>query len=304
MLKELNLKNCKALQLLPELPMRSVSLELSKCRSLEMIINLPNLLKSLALVTDECDKLTEVQRLFKLEPIGNFDEVMIRNLGLSDLEFLRSIEVYLFNNMTRTIRKVPIQGLCEFGIFSTFLPGSEVPGWFSIKSLGSSICFKVPSFPNFKFQRSNVCVVYALSNRDYDDSHDPITECWNEFHIKVSNRTKDLKWTYSPTFLGVPDEGEDMVWLSHWNFGNVLEAGDEVDVSVFVDRFLWHCFKPKKFGIHVVFGEEEKGTYPSCQNVNNRVLYQAKTGWYHLLFGDSEGVAPLPPMNGNSDCRG
>ncbi|XP_059653238.1 uncharacterized protein LOC132300245 [Cornus florida] len=120
MLHRLDSKYYPKLQLLPELPMSLRSLELLECRSLEMITNLPNLLNSLLLFTGNCEKVTEVQRMFKLEAIGNFDEVMIGNLGLSNLEFLRNIEVSLLNNTAH--------GLYELGIFSTYLPGSEVPG--------------------------------------------------------------------------------------------------------------------------------------------------------------------------------
>ncbi|XP_059631372.1 disease resistance protein RPV1-like [Cornus florida] len=337
MLQALKLENCTTLQLLPQLPMSLRVLHISECRSLEMITNLPNLLKSLDFQMLKCEKLIEVQGLFKLEPIGNFDEVMISNLGLSNLEFLRNIEVSLCNCMTQTKRKVPVQvsslsltlsyrkeliimffmlqGLYEFGIFSTSFPGSEVPGWFSIKTMESVICFKVPSFPNFKIQGLNVCAVYAITIGDSEKD-------WNELYIKVNNRTKDLKWTYSPTFVGVPDDGKDMVWLSRWNLGNQLEAGDEVNISV----SLWRNIKLKEFGIHFVFEEEENGTpyhtYPSCQNLNDRDLsvYQVRKGsyflchhsfflhrrllldkksysradwWYNVFFGDPEGVPPL-----------
>ncbi|XP_059653205.1 disease resistance protein RPV1-like [Cornus florida] len=276
MLHRLDLNCCPKLKLLPELPMTLRWLALHECRSLEVVTNLPNLLKSLLLFSGGCDKLSEVQGLFKLEPIGNFDEVMISNLGLTNLEFLRNIEVSLFNLMTGTERKVPLQGLHESGIFSTFLPGNEVPGWFSIKSKESSICFKVPSNPNFKIQGLNVCVVYAQSGSWMDSG-------WPNFcMIEVSNRTRDLRCIYCPAFMGVPDEGNEMVWLSHWSFVNQsVEAGDELNVSLFfVGRSNWG-FKLKEFGIHVVFEEEEKGTYPSCQNVDLSV-YQVRTRAYFL----------------------
>ncbi|XP_059653214.1 disease resistance protein RPV1-like isoform X2 [Cornus florida] len=291
LLEVLDLEKCTKLQFLPELPMSLRELYLLRCRSLETITNLPNLLGSLHLLMNYSDNLTEVRGLFKLEPIGNFDEVMISNLGLSDMEFLRNIEVSLWNNMTRTKIKGPLQGLYELGIFSTFLPGSEVPGCFSIKCMGSSICFKVPLFPNMKIQGLNVCVVYAQIDGHSGNSRNVYwrnaywTECCM---IEVSNRTKDLKWIYSPTFMGISDDLKEMVWLSHWNFVNqFMEAGDEVNISVLFEEEETNL-KLKEFGIHVVIEEEEKGTpyltYPSCQNVNNVDLsvYQVRTGLYFL----------------------
>ncbi|XP_059653193.1 disease resistance protein RPV1-like isoform X2 [Cornus florida] len=248
-LQELYLNKCKTLQILPELPMSLSRLHLYGCRSLEMITNVPNLLDSLDLFIKDCYKLSEVQGLFKLEPIGNFDEVMINNLGLSNLEFLRNIEVWLLNNMTKTIRKVPLQGLYEMGIFSTFLPGSEVAaGWYSIKSTEPEICFKF-------------------------------------WMIRVSNRTKDVKWTYSPTFMGLPVEGQEMVWLSHWNFVNqLMEAGDEVNISLVFLNF-GNNLKLKEFGIQFVLEEEEKVTPYTDLSVYKVKGYTGSYFLSHHCFG-------------------
>ncbi|CAL5378152.1 unnamed protein product [Camellia sinensis] len=286
-LQSLALDSCTRLQSLPELPMSVNNLDLYKCRLLEMVINLPNLLKSLDVVVNFCDNLIEVQGLFKLVPIVNIDTEMMNKLGLCNLEVIGKVEVELFNNMTISKRKLPLQGLYEFNIFSTFLLGSEVPRWFDIKSTGSSINFNVPSLPELRIQGLNVCIVYAYANQSSDD---PRTKRWNEFYIKTSNKTKDLKWTYSPTFIGLPEDNKEMIWLSHWNMGNQLECGDEVDVSV----FLWATVYLKEFGIHVVYEQEKKGTQhqqdtnPPCQNVIDRDLseYQVRPGKYFLCHHD------------------
>ncbi|KAL7205655.1 hypothetical protein ACSBR2_018559 [Camellia fascicularis] len=286
-LRSLALDSCTRLQSLPELPMSVNNLDLYKCCSLEMVINLPNLLKSLDVVVNFCDNLIEVQGLFKLVPIVNIDTQMMNKLGLCNLEVIGKVEVELFNNMAISKRKLPLQGLYEFNIFSTFFLGSEVPRWFDIKSTGSSINFNVPSLPELKIQGLNVCIVYAYANQSSDD---PRTKRWNEFYIKTSNKTKDLKWTYSPTFIGLPEDNEEMIWLSHWNMGNQLECGDEVDVSV----FLWATVYLKEFGIHVVYEQEKKGTQhqqdinPPCQNVIDRDLseYQVRPGKYFLCHHD------------------
>ncbi|CAL5378150.1 unnamed protein product [Camellia sinensis] len=211
-LQSLALDSCTRLQSLPELPMSVNNLDLYKCGSLEIVINLPNLLKSLDVVVNSCDNLIEVQGLFKLVPIVNIDIQMMNNLGLCNLEVIGKIEVELFNNMIISKRKLPLQGLYEFNIFSTLLLGSEVPRWFDIKSTGSSINFNVPSLPEFKIQGLNICIVYAHANQRSDD---PRTKRWNEFYIKTSNKTKYLKWTYSPTFIGLLEDNEEMIWLSH-----------------------------------------------------------------------------------------
>ncbi|XP_059652084.1 disease resistance protein RUN1-like [Cornus florida] len=287
MLESLRLVNCTRLQSLPELPMNVKYLDITKCRSLEKLTNLPNLLSSLSMEADGCDKLIEVQRVFKLEPIGNNDAEMISNLGLSNLEFLGNVEVYLFNNMTQTGRKVSLQGLYECGIFSTFVPGAEVPGWFRFKSTGSSICFRLPSLTNLKIQGLKVCVVYAST-----EGVSNLITYWKDFYIKISNRTKDLKWMYSPTFIGIPDdENKDhMIWLSNWQIRNQLEVGDEVIVSVLP----WPDYVIKEFGIDVVFEQEDKSTSgcstsPYWSNVDevDWSAYQLTTGVYSLNHYDT-----------------
>ncbi|KAK9910912.1 hypothetical protein M0R45_034846 [Rubus argutus] len=48
----------------------------------------------------------------------------------------------------------------------------------------------------------------------------------------IKNKSKSLTWIYVPSCWGIPRKGEDVIRLSHWNFGNQLEAGDQVSVSV------------------------------------------------------------------------
>ncbi|KAA8536636.1 hypothetical protein F0562_029114 [Nyssa sinensis] len=44
-----------------------------------------------------------------------------------------------------------------------------------------------------------------------------------------------------------------MIWLSHWKFGNKLEGGDEVNVSIVVDV----GFQVKQCGIKLVYEQEQ-----------------------------------------------
>ncbi|THG12083.1 hypothetical protein TEA_027175 [Camellia sinensis var. sinensis] len=111
-LQSLRLSRCTRLQSLPELPMSLEMLNIDGCSSLGMVTNLPNLLRSLILDSSDCEKLVEVQGMFKLEPIGNAGAEMINKLGLVDLESMGSLEVELLNNMTFTRKKGPLQVLC------------------------------------------------------------------------------------------------------------------------------------------------------------------------------------------------
>ncbi|KAI8532006.1 hypothetical protein RHMOL_Rhmol11G0179600 [Rhododendron molle] len=186
---------------------------------------------------------TKVEGLFQLEAIKSFHPDIINTLGFLDLESKGKMEVELCNNLTLTRKRGHLQGFYEFGIFSIFLPGSKIPASFSNKSLGSSISFVVPFFPNVNVQGLNVCVVYVCSNSHKDGN-------LHDFHVKFINNTKGLEWTYGPTIHG----NEEMIWLSHWNVRNQLQAGDELNVSM----VLGVGFEVKECGADFVYEQEEK----------------------------------------------
>ncbi|KAI5325539.1 hypothetical protein L3X38_034613 [Prunus dulcis] len=156
---------------------------------------------------------------------------MIKDIGLFNLESIGSTEVEMLNYLTCTTRKGALQGLDECGIFSIFLPGSDVPDWFCYKSsMGNSeLSITIPPHLNLKIRGLNACVVYA---------QDKVRDEGLKFYtgapiLHISNETKDLKWTYVPATIGFPKKKEHMLWLSHWRFANdELEGGDEIRVSV------------------------------------------------------------------------
>ncbi|PQM39073.1 inactive disease resistance protein RPS4-like [Prunus yedoensis var. nudiflora] len=183
-----------------------------------------------------------------MRPLRSVDIEMIKDIGLFNLESIGSTEVGMVNRLTHTGRNGPLQGLDECGIFSIFLPGSEVPDWYRYKSsMGNSeLSITIPPHCNLKIRGLNACVVYAQGKaRDEGwvlHSDVPI--------LDISNETKGLKWSYVPVTVGFPKEKEHMLWLSHWRFANdELEGGDEIRVSVSdeIDPLT------KEFGIQVVY---------------------------------------------------
>ena len=76
--------------------------------------------------------------------------------------------------------------------------------------------------------------------------------------IKVRNKSKGLEWIYSPLSYGIPGDGEDMIWLSHWKMENktILQCGDEVVVSVITGPH--HLFCVKEFGVELVQEHQDK----------------------------------------------
>ncbi|XP_052192452.1 disease resistance protein RPV1-like isoform X7 [Diospyros lotus] len=245
-------------------------------------------LESLVSLDMQKSSLKQLWKGTKLELIGNFDAQIIDKLGLVNLESMGTVEVELCNRLTSTRQKLPIQGLLEFGIFSTFLPGSRVPDSFSHKSTGSSTSFTVPWFFNLKILGLRLCVAYLHSDRHKGGR-------FYEFYMKITNNTKGLEWTYGPTFYG--NEPEDILWLSHWSVRNQFQGGDEVNVSVVVG----YGFQVRELGIDVMYdqeqsssqsdGEKEVIQHRTCSVYGNVLdgdlsLYQLNEGAYVLCHHD------------------
>ncbi|KAK9910936.1 hypothetical protein M0R45_034870 [Rubus argutus] len=245
----LGFDQCTSLKSLIGLP-RVGQVDILFCNSLEKVTfqSLSCLPDRMAIRTLDSLHLVEIEHWYKLEAIGRVDVEMINLLGLCNLEPIRMKmqSPHTFGGTT-----MEIQGLYEWGIFSTFFPGTvnEVPGEFSYSSSGEfPISFTVPLLSNHRIRGLNIYCVYA---------HD---SCKSEFELQdsviivVRNKSKGLKWIYWPSWHGIPNEEQDMIWLSHWKFGNQLEAGDHVTASVHESRY----YEVKEWGIRIVHEEEDE----------------------------------------------
>ncbi|KAI5344948.1 hypothetical protein L3X38_012825 [Prunus dulcis] len=202
---------------------------------------------------------------------------MINLLGLCNLlESIAPIRMYALYRNLQEDDPIPIQGLYQYGIFSTFFGGNEVPGQFSHKRRGSSISFTVPLLDNHRTRGLIVFVVYV--NADYDS---PIIHHNYFTDMTVKNKTSGLRGIYYPSFYGIPGEGEDMIWLSHWNLDDQLEGGDEVVVSVIMKSGLL----VKELGIRLVQVQQEANhnmmSISTDSSSDNRI-------WYNKRLGDSD----------------
>ncbi|CAN6566558.1 unnamed protein product [Malus baccata var. baccata] len=212
----LNVKDCKNLRMLPKNMCLLKSLEtliLSGCSNLdEFPVEMMKKMESLkVLETDgipirlelevqgqHIDNMVEWEYMFKLESIDRVDGEMIKLLGLCNLGSMPAIRMYC-----------------------------PITGQFSDKSIKSFISYSVPLLPSsHRIQGLNIFATYA-NKEDADKNDYPLI-------IKVSNKSKGLKWIYCPLFYGIPGDGEDMIWLSHWKMENetILQSGDQVVVSV------------------------------------------------------------------------
>ncbi|XP_034206988.1 disease resistance protein RPV1-like [Prunus dulcis] len=297
-LQRLSLDMCPNLEMIPELPPSVEALIATRCTSLKrVLLNLPDMLPTIRLAVIACENVVEIQNVLKKIPLRNVDIEMIKDIGLFNLESIGSTEVEMFDYLTLTRRKGPLQGLDECGIFSIFLPGREVPDWFCYKSsMGNSeLSITIPPHLNLKIRGLNACVVYAHDEVDDDKGRGfyraPI--------LNISNETKGLKWTYVPVTIGFSKEKEHMLWLSHWRFANdELEGGDEIRVSVRVDE---DDILIKEFGIQLVY---EQNNNEGTVTEDRTTMFQHETttpsNQNHVVAGDVSASASRFHKNNNN----
>ncbi|XP_058217972.1 disease resistance protein RPV1-like [Rhododendron vialii] len=191
--------------------------------------------------------LVEFSGRYKLEPLGDVDKEIIDNLGLFDLGSMRNLKVRLAFPFSYR-KRFSLQGCHEEHVFSTYLPGSKVPGWFNLIDKGSSLSFTA-QHRNSRIRCLSLCVVYAFSC-DYDRLH-PYDRLF--LNNVITNTTKRLIWSHCPHVIGIPEANEDMIWLSYWKFENQVEGGDEMNISVFARK----GFQVKEVGVRLLYDVEK-----------------------------------------------
>ncbi|CAN4108233.1 unnamed protein product [Withania somnifera] len=209
--------------------------------------------------------------------------------SLIDTEILNKVHVNLYNFLTLTRRIEPIQGLYEFGPFSTSHPKTEMPTWYAYRSIGYPIQFNVPSVPDLHIHSLNICIIYKDSDTSTTENEDKL---WNENQIIINNETKDVKWTYSPVIMGIPYHDAGITWLSHWKIGQYLNRGEKVKVSV----ALMYELQLEEFGGQIVYEDDDEDTrqvfsYQSQHHPINGVdisVFQVAIGSYLLCHHDMD----------------
>ncbi|KAJ0766701.1 hypothetical protein HanLR1_Chr03g0080591 [Helianthus annuus] len=122
-----------------------------------------------------------------------------------------------------------IQMLYEFGIRSTYLQGIKDQSMATHQYTSSSkfLSFRVPLHPKkHKIHGLNVTALYRSSGGE--------DRC--PLFARISNRTRGVTWVYSPVVYCKSRVDEDVVWLSYWPIGNLLDAGDEVEVDFLTEE--------------------------------------------------------------------
>ncbi|KAK9068946.1 hypothetical protein SSX86_013062 [Deinandra increscens subsp. villosa] len=185
---------------------------------------------------------------------------------------------------------VRLQMFYEFGIFSTYYGGEEMPNWISCRSKEGStpISFTIPpsSSPN-KLRGLNFC--YVLENKL------PNLNMHLDLQlIIIRNITKNGTWIYDPHYSRV-EVAEDcccLICVSHWMFGiNEMKEGDQITIST-AKRFEKDVGSIRECGIGFVYDDDEEeeedvlAYYKSWNHVHN---------WWrsHSFSNSSRGTHPI-----------
>ncbi|CAI9293459.1 unnamed protein product [Lactuca saligna] len=283
MLRVLDVSGCPNIESLLCLPSTLEELYTSWCSSLKKITFESARFRLRKFEYLGCEKLFEIQGFFKLVPLAKLDE--------ADLGHMKWIKAYQHTRVDLAGDDVIRYGchimvLYEYGIMSTYLAGIKDQSMPMSKYKSSSSClsFRVPSCPEkFRIQGLNVTVSYRLTGTSHKDK-----DTWALF-TKVSNITKGLTWMYNPAIYCKPGV-KDVVWLSYWPIGNLLDTGDEINVSIIVGD----GWMVNRCGASLAFiddGEEELEYYKNYKKEEEVIggdlsEFELTTGAYYLCRRD------------------
>ncbi|XP_006358559.1 TMV resistance protein N-like [Solanum tuberosum] len=197
-----------------------------------------------------CNKLIEVEGVFKLEPLENAGAQLLAFMGISNLQPMTSMMVsLLFGRVSNIVgkkypsfvrddvaslfslspNKLPPQILYHCGVFSTFLPGESVPNWFRYKFTDAADVYCTLPNNNVNSHRVinglSICFVYKCPEAYIN------VGLYDGPAIWLRNQTKDLNWAFYPAWFGLPEDDQSgMMWLSYWKVENLFQQGDVIEV--------------------------------------------------------------------------
>ncbi|PWA66386.1 toll/interleukin-1 receptor (TIR) domain-containing protein [Artemisia annua] len=296
-LRVLDLRKCSRLKRLLCLPSTLAELYIYDCESIEKITFESGRFTLQEFGYEGCVILSEIEGWFKLLSITKLDESDLGHMiWLKEYEYE---EVCLVGDYELTKgRSCHLQMLYEFNIMSISLPDIKHPELTTeYTSRSTSLSFDVPLSPRTcRIKGLNVTFRYTISGDD-----------WAWF-VKICT-TNNVDLMYNPKVFGKPGSGNIGKWLSYWPIGNLLDAGDVVNVSIVVMSGLQvlECganlvytnddvardTMENKTGWVEAFGEDlhrfelRNGSYYLCQRDIYKLTQvgRLKPGWLSILAG-------------------
>ncbi|PON63963.1 TIR-NBS-LRR-like protein [Parasponia andersonii] len=268
-LKTLSLDNCTMLRSIPDLPRNLNALYARNCTALENMPNMLGISSMQTLYLTNCHKLVSVP-------------------GLENL--LKSIVVVRMegcNNISTAFKERILQGWNANGLFGVFLPGDDIPEWFTYMDEGNSVYFEVPQVVNCNLESLVVCIVYSSSLDGIVSLDMP--------SLSAINYTKGTISTRRPITMDVLTSSKDSLWQGHFpNKMFKLEGGDEVEVILDFGR----QFNVKKIGVYLLWDKDfgnKMIEYSSMANEDATVLSCDE----NCTSDDEDGVRPKRRLDQN-----
>ncbi|XP_059461815.1 disease resistance protein RUN1-like [Corylus avellana] len=206
-LQDLRLDRCRKLKSIPNLPTSLIFLDARHCTALERMPDLSKLSNMNGLYLTNCHKLVEIPGLDKRSN-------PIVSVGMEGCM-----------NLTHTFKQSFLQEWVMRGVgsvFGIFLPGNNIPNWFTYQCEGPSVHFEVPTVDPL-LKEFGVYVVYASR-----------VQVLSSYKGSMSfiNHTKNTILTNLATTSGGPFPLGDHLLLRNIVLTNDFEHGDEVEVLV------------------------------------------------------------------------
>ncbi|XP_059452202.1 disease resistance protein RPV1-like [Corylus avellana] len=246
-LENLLLNGCTKLRSISDLPPNLDFLNATNCTALERMPNMSNMSNMKFLSLSNCKKLEEIPGLNKL--LVPFIDIQM--LGCSNLT----------NNFKQSIlQEWP---LSTFGVhLGIWLPGNDIPNWFTYSDEGPTVCFEVPHIIDSNIEGFTVCIAFSVP----PDKKAVIGFPNNS--IKVVNNTKNTtEIVFTPIniyrTLIACDEGDHLWQTNFTNRKFNLEAGDKVVVTASVG----YGVIVKKIGVRLIH----------CRVIDEKMIYYAST---------------------------
>ncbi|XP_059430796.1 uncharacterized protein LOC132164320 [Corylus avellana] len=247
------------------------TLRANDCTSLERILTLTDEGFG-SFFLDNCHKLVEIR-------------------SLKSLQSAARLHMRGCNNLSPAFRESVLQMMCEVGSGSIFLPGSEIPnwfshqtnegcsiclprreirsyfvptvGWWSYQTMASLISFRVPSFWDGKIGKMLLCVVFAANK---ETPRDLSRVCNFKWSLRNKTRTNQMDFSIGSPPARFFGSCEDHIFVQgtgdHQMFGLEMKSGDEIEVSVAFESLsmdrseeLKGEIQVKKCGIHLPVNE-------------------------------------------------
>ncbi|CAL8107611.1 unnamed protein product [Prunus armeniaca] len=139
------------------------------------------------------------------------------------LDSMRLIRMEGCTNISSTVKKNLLQGWNSSGGGGLYLPGNDIPEWFTYVNEGDQVSFEVPQVSGCNLKALTVCTVFKCLQEDKSKLY---------ISIFVTNHSNCTSFLVRPTYP-YTTISHDVIWQGHLSNKDFnLEGGDFIEVCV------------------------------------------------------------------------